>query len=885
MKPVMTEITSNPCKMCMPMGAAMAFMGIEGCSVLLHGSQGCSTYMRRHMATHFNEPVDIASSSLTEEGTVYGGEKNLFLGLDNLVKVYQPQVIGLASTCLAETIGEDLGRLSKEYGESREAVVPVIPVSTPGYAGTQFEGYAKTLLAIVKTLIPLPDDYQIQTDASLPISSRLVNLITGPVSPADARWLKDIVQCFGLKVILLPDISTTLDGGKGQTGLSRRTSGTPLDAIRSMNRAICTIELMHFIDQDGSPGQFLQDAFGVPLHRLNLPVGLRDTDAFLGKLAELAGFMPTSLVEARARYADAMIDSHKYNARGRAVIFGEPDFVFGQVRMCCELGVFPVVAATGSRNPAFVEACQAEVGLLAKQMMVGQYIVLDHADFVEIENLAIDFGANLLIGSSDGRRIEEETKIPLIRSTFPVHDRMGGQRIQLLGYEGSIEQADKITNELLAKLEGGFREIVKNAHLRPDTVANRQIESASQKTQTHPCFTSGAACSKGRIHLPVAPACNIQCNYCVRSFDCPNESRPGVTTRILDPEQAVQRYLLAREKMPDLAVVGIAGPGDALANFDEVALTLSRIRLIDPDVLFCLSTNGLMLPFYADRLIELGVSHLTITINAIDPEIGARIYHHVDYLGERLTGVEAARTLIHNQLSGLKYLTSKGVVVKVNTVLIKGINDEHIDVVIQKVKALGCTISNIMQMIPVAGSAFGHLPQVSTKDLNGIRRRCGQYVQQMYHCQQCRADAVGLLGQDISRSFNMPLSADDKPESEIPVANAIKPDISCRRVAVFSQSGWLVDQHFGKAHDASIYEIRAGIPVLIEKRSLTQYCQGETDCDPAESRISHMIQSLQDCQTILAVRIGDKPMAQLQARGIQVITTYEPILEALQKLA
>ena len=197
-RPVLTTLTANPCKMCMPMGAATAFMGLADSLVLLHGSQGCSTYIRRHMATHYNEPVDIASSSLTEHGTVYGGEKQLFEGLDNLIKVYNPAIIGVATTCLAETIGEDINGMALKYNSGKNNKARVVPVSTPGYSGTQYEGYFRTLYAIVKQLVLPPEK-----------KGRHINLITSPVSPADARWLKQLFSAFELEVILLPDLSGT----------------------------------------------------------------------------------------------------------------------------------------------------------------------------------------------------------------------------------------------------------------------------------------------------------------------------------------------------------------------------------------------------------------------------------------------------------------------------------------------------------------------------------------------------------------------------------------------------------------------------------------------------------------------------------------------------
>jgi len=273
------------------------------------------------------------------------------------------------------------------------------------------------------------------------------------------------------------------------------------------------------------------------------------------------------------------------------------------------------------------------------------------------------------------------------------------------------------------------------------------------KTETHPCYTSGAS-EYARIHLPVAPKCNVSCNYCVRKFDCPNESRPGVTTQVLSPDEAVERYIQMRSKVHKLTVVGIAGPGDALANFPQTAETLRRIREIDADVTFCLSTNGLMLAEYAQQLIDLGVTHVTVTVNAVDPSIGARIYKYVDYKGRRYSGEKGAALLLQNQIAGIKYLTTHGVVCKVNIVILKGINEKHIIEVAKKVRKIGVSMTNIMKHIPLEGSEFALLPMAQREEIHSIRKECESIIKQMYHCRQCRSDAVGTLENDLSNRLH-----------------------------------------------------------------------------------------------------------------------------------
>lgn len=273
------------------------------------------------------------------------------------------------------------------------------------------------------------------------------------------------------------------------------------------------------------------------------------------------------------------------------------------------------------------------------------------------------------------------------------------------------------------------------------------------KTAIHPCYSFEAHYKYARMHLPVAPKCNISCNYCNRKFDCVNESRPGVTSEVLTPALAQQKFNWVKEKIPNLSVVGIAGPGDALANWENTRYTLELIRSSDKEVIFCLSTNGLMLPDYAQDLIDLGVKHVTVTVNCLDPEIGAKIYRYVSYRGKTYTGALGAEILRDNQLQGIKYLAEKGVLVKVNIVMIKSLNDQHIPGVVKKVKGLGAFVTNIMPLIPASGSVFKHYPPTSIKELNDLRRECEVDLQQMYHCKQCRADAIGLLGNDKSLEY------------------------------------------------------------------------------------------------------------------------------------
>lgn len=902
----LVNLNVNPCKLCMPMGSVSAFYGIHKCMTILHGSQGCSTYIRRHMATHYNEPVDIASSSLTEQGTVFGGEKNLIKGLENLIRLYDPEVIGVATTCLAETIGEDIPRIIRDFYDTHpECKAKIINVASAGYAGTQYEGFFAALHAVVSS---------VEMDRT---PNNKLNVVTGMLSPADTRYLKGLFREMGLDVILLPDLSENLDGGHVAEYSRLPGGGTTLHEISQMADARLTVELSAFVSEQYSPARYLKETYGVPYARLNLPVGLRDTDAFLEALCHAGGILTPNLKQERARYLDAMVDSHKYNAKGRAALYGEPDFVYALTRLCTENGVLPVVAATGAKCERFVSGVTAELEAAVQPAMAERFRIADDADFDSIEAWAVEYGANLLIGNSDGRRISHKHHIPLIRCGFPIHDFVGGQRIRMLGYEGSLALLDQATNALLESVESTFREELYNKYYRgenksfralPSSLKVREEEtrrSVAEKTATHPCF-NGCGGQYARIHLPVAKACNIQCNYCVRKFDCPNESRPGVTTRMLTPTEAYNKYLEAKERVPNLTVVGIAGPGDALANYEVTKRTLEMVRMADPDVTFCLSTNGLMLPQYANELITLGVSHVTVTVNAVDVEIASKIYKHVTYMGETYTSVAAAAMLLANQLSGIKMLTEKGVVVKVNIVMLKGVNDAHIPAVVEKMKALGVRITNIMQLIPVKGSAFADMPLVSNREIMEMRRACEETLEQMYHCRQCRADAVGTLDHDRSAELfcgGCPSKKEtEQPIGQPPVAvvpeqqgKAPEPERERLRFAVSSHGGVLVDQHFGHASDFYIYDFCGGAVRFQERRSVGKYCDGTDDCTGRgdgsgkatgkEGKMDEILEAVRDCDCVITMRIGDAPKKKLTDRGVRVVTSYGRIEDAVNEAA
>lgn len=438
------DVNINPCKMCMPMGGALAIKGLEKSITLMHSSQGCSTYIRRHIAQHFNEPMDIASSSLTEEATVYGGGNKLKTAITNVIKVYNPKTIGITTSCLAETIGEDIERIVSEYivENNLKDKINIFYSGTPGYGGTENEGYYYTLRKIVENYVK-PSEHH-----------NKINIITGYfLSPAEIREIKNILKIFGVEAIILPDYSETLDApyyGKKYKRIPN--GGTKITDIEKMSGSIATIELGVLLDEKKSPGKYIEDIFGVKLYNLPLPIGLKNSDKFIKLISKIFNIkIPKEIIKERKRYIDGMVDSHKYNGEGRATIYGAPEMVYSLAKLCDENGIKPVIIATGSENKLLQEKLEKELKYKNTKFLID-------TDFETIGKYSKEKNANIALGSSDGKYLTESYGIPLIRTGFHVHDRVGAQRENRLFYRESMNFLDKITNCLLENKYSVYRE-------------------------------------------------------------------------------------------------------------------------------------------------------------------------------------------------------------------------------------------------------------------------------------------------------------------------------------------------------------------------------------------------------------------------------------------
>ncbi len=441
-------------------------------------------------------------------------------------------------------------------------------------------------------------------------------------------------------------------------------------------------------------------------------------------------------------------------------------------------------------------------------------------------------------------------------------------------------------------------------------------EAIREKVHNHPCYSEEAHHYFARMHVAVAPACNIQCHYCNRKYDCANESRPGVVSELLTPDQAVKKTMAVAANIPQMTVLGIAGPGDPLANPERTFATFRMLSEQAPDIKLCVSTNGLALPAAVDELARHNIDHVTITINCVDPEIGAKIYPWVFWNNRRVKGKKGARILIEQQQKGLEMLVARGILVKVNSVMIPGVNDEHLKEVSRIVKQKGAFLHNVMPLIAEAehGTFYGVMGQRGPKpsELQALQDACAGDMNMMRHCRQCRADAVGLLGEDRGAEFTldkieqMDIDYGAAMQKRARVHAAIAEELAAKQVAkpaehpvqpkgisdksyrpvlmaVATQGGGVINQHFGHAKEFLVYEVGMGGVRFIGHRKTDLYCEGGDTCGDGESVLARNIRALEGCEVVLCSKIGFEPWGQLEEAGIQPNGEHamEPIEDAV----
>lgn len=434
----------NSCKLCSPLGAAMVFRGVRNALPLLHGSQGCSTYIRRYLISHFREPVDISSSNFSESTAVFGGAQNLATAIMNTSSQYSPEVIGIATTCLSETIGDDVSLFVSQLQKSHrgDPLPELVQVSTPSYAGTHMQGFHAAVLALVT---------HFAKEAKEPNAGQ-VNIFPGFVSPADIRYIREITDAFGINAIILPDYSDTLDSGPWDEYRPLPAGGTGIEEIRECAASVGSIEFGDgLMRQSKSAGRYLEKNFSVANRAMPLPIGIEASDAFMRALCELSGTdVPERFMSERRRLLDAYADAHKYLFGRKVAIFGDEDLVCALASFICETGAHPMLCLTGDNIGAVTKVCEELSSKYGADIEVRQ-----DSDFASLTEDPKARDIDLFIGNSKGYKSARALGKPLLRVGFPLHDRFGSARIHHIGYRGTQELFDRFVNCILETRQDG----------------------------------------------------------------------------------------------------------------------------------------------------------------------------------------------------------------------------------------------------------------------------------------------------------------------------------------------------------------------------------------------------------------------------------------------
>lgn len=418
----------NPLKQSAPLGAAMAYLGVEGAVPLFHGSQGCTAFALVAMVRHFKETIPIQTTAMNEVSTILGGADHLEEALLNLKTRMKPKLIGIASTALTETRGEDMAGEVGEILRRRAADLDgttVVFASTPDFAGALEEGWAAATSAVIAALVPEGD--------AAGRDPKAVNILAGQhLTPGDVEALRDLAESFGLVPTILPDISLSLDGTVPDAWVPTSYGGTSRAAIAGMGRAAVTLAIGEHM---AAPGRLLERRTGVPCRVLPAVTGLEDCDRLVVALAELSGRpVPERLKRERSRLVDAMLDGHLIVGGRAAVVAAEPDLLYAVTRLIAGLGgriVGAVTTAVGSRALERIPAADVLIG-----------------DLGDLERLAAEHGADLIATHSHGRRAAERLHRPHLRIGFPIFDRLGAQHRVSVGYAGTRDLIFEIANLL-----------------------------------------------------------------------------------------------------------------------------------------------------------------------------------------------------------------------------------------------------------------------------------------------------------------------------------------------------------------------------------------------------------------------------------------------------
>ena len=431
----------NPLKMSQPICATLAFMGLRGAMPLLHGSQGCTSFGLVLFVRHFKEAIPMQTTAMSEVATVLGGYENVEQAVLNIIKRTKPEIIGIASTGVTETKGDDVEGYIKTIRQQHPelATFPLVYVSTPDFKDAFQDGWEKTVARMVEVLVETPKNAARRDPAR-------VNVLPGcHLTPGDLDELRNIIEDFGLEPSFLPDIAGSLDGHIPEEFVPTTIGGIGVEEIATMGQAAWTIAIGA---QMRRAAMAMEAKTGVPFRLFERLCGLLPNDEFLVFLSEISGRpVPLKYRRLRGQLADAMLDAHFHLGGRRLAIGAEPDLLFDLSSALHEIGAKVTVAVTTTQSPV-LEQVKAEEVLLG--------------DLEDLENLARDRGCNLMITHSHGRQAAARLKIPFYRAGFPMFDRLGSGHQLSVGYRGTRELIFDIANLIIADHED-------NHQATPDT--------------------------------------------------------------------------------------------------------------------------------------------------------------------------------------------------------------------------------------------------------------------------------------------------------------------------------------------------------------------------------------------------------------------------------
>lgn len=429
-------LTVNPAKTCQPVGAMYAALGIHGCLPHSHGSQGCCSYHRSALTKHYKEPVMASTSSFTEGSSVFGGQANLLTAIENIFAIYEPEIVAVHSTCLSETIGDDLGQIVNKARD--EGKIPlgkhVIYASTPSYVGSHVTGYANMLEGIVKYFAEKTDEKR-----------RQINLLSGWVEPSDMRELKRLSGLLKVKSVLLPDTSDVLDTPMTGSYEMYPKGGTTIPDMISMGDSMMSIGLGEWATRKAAI--MLDNKCKVPFDIIDLPIGLRATDRFIQSLAKAGKVsISESISEERGRMVDLITDMHQYFYGKRVAVYGDPDNIIPLVEFLTDIDMKPVYIVSGTPGKNFEKRMEE---ILAERVPEAKYKNGPQADMLLMHQWIKQEPVDLIIGNSYGKYISRDENIPFVRMGFPILDRVGHSYFPTVGYMGGIRILEKILSVLM----------------------------------------------------------------------------------------------------------------------------------------------------------------------------------------------------------------------------------------------------------------------------------------------------------------------------------------------------------------------------------------------------------------------------------------------------